>query len=1049
MKKILYSVALAALALVASCQREVGQKELAPADFATVTFSIDAAQPGTKASADGLTATKLYAGVYDVTAESKFMGDISELGTLTLAAGKYDFSVRLVKGQSYKLVFWAQAPDAPYAVTIGQAGATVVATTTGAGSAENRDAFFKTVETGVVGEDFALPVKLERAVAQVNVIANDWAEASAAGVTYTGASMSIAGLPDTIDLLTGTYSGSATYSFASAAAPADLFGDKKWIASNYVFAADEEGLKAVEFVVDGAVNGAAKQWIYAEADKVNNVAITRNYRTNIFGNLFTASATFNVVVDPIFATPDNEKELEIVKDVTAINSSLDNNKEVTGPAAYVIETVKADDTTIIIPDGTQASDLTFTIASFEATPAAPSLTINDGGVTAAYAGNITINLPADTDVNLVTINAPGAHVVISNGTITKVVAATSGTTLVVGDAAKIGHLEIGSGNVQISGEVGTIVRAEGNTDEVTYVSLVEGYKWTNQATDTADGTKVVIKVDDPSEEPSEDPSEEPDYQFTSIAELNVLSNAENGTYSGKLSDVVVTYVNGKNAFIKDATASALIFKANHGLKQGQTFSGEITVTTSIYNGLAELTDIGEAAFEGEGEVIDPETVSIEDLAAEGGYATYQNAYVKVENVEVQSVSGKNVSVKAGEGSYTIFDGANAFAANLKAGDLLTAIGTVTIFNTTEELKVWSGDDVSVTPATETSEDPSTEPSEDPSGEPDYQFTTIAELNALLTATSAEYKGKLTDAVVSYVQGKNAIIKDATGSILYFKDSHGLLQGQTFSGDVTVSGLIYNNNYTELTAIDATFEGSGAVVEPEVLTLAQLTAEGAYAKYQNTYAKIVGVTSKTTTTAKGNITVTDGSIDYVVYTNVAIPVNTGDVLTAVGTITKYNTTEEIKVWAAADLTITSTTNPSEDPSTDPSTDPSDDPVQGNEVTIDLAAQGYENAQTIESLTVGGVTLTFDKGSNSSNVPKYYNTGTAVRLYAGNSMTVSAQKAVTGVKLTFSSGEGSNAISTDVGTFDTDTWTGSSTSVVFTVSGTSGHRRLAKAVVTLAE
>ncbi|MBQ4285969.1 MAG: hypothetical protein II720_05825, partial [Bacteroidales bacterium] len=451
MKKILYSVALAALALVASCQREVAPKELTPADFATVTFAIDAAQPVSKAVADGLTATKLYVGVYDVTAESKFMGDISELGTLTLAAGKYDFSVRLVKGQSYKLVFWAQAPDAPYTVTIGQEGATVVATTTGAGSAENRDAFFKTVETGVVGEDFALPVKLERAVAQVNVIANDWTEAAAAGVTYTGASMSIAGLPDTIDLLTGTYSGSATYAFTSAAAPAETFGDRKWIASNYVLAADEEGLKAVEFVVDGAVNGAAKQWSYAEADKVNNVAITRNYRTNISGNLFTASATFNVVVDPIFATPDNEKEIEVAKDVTATNAALEANMEVTGQVAYVIETVKVDDTTIIIPEGTQASDLTFTIASFDKAVTAPTITINDGGTTAAYAGNITVNLPTDVDVDLVTINAPGAHVVISNGTITKVVAATSGTTLVVGGEAKINILEVASGHIHLAG----------------------------------------------------------------------------------------------------------------------------------------------------------------------------------------------------------------------------------------------------------------------------------------------------------------------------------------------------------------------------------------------------------------------------------------------------------------------------------------------------------------------------------------------------------------------------------------------------------------------
>ncbi len=628
MKKIFYSVALAALALVASCQREVAPKELTPADFATVTFAIDAAQPGTKAVADGLTATKLYVGVYDVTAESKFMGDISELGTLTLAAGKYDFSVRLVKGQSYKLVFWAQAPDAPYTVTIGQEGATVVATTTGAGSAENRDAFFKTVETGVVGEDFALPVKLERAVAQVNVIANDWTEAAAAGVTYTGASMSIAGLPDTIDLLTGTYSGSATYAFTSAAAPAENFGDRKWIASNYVLAADEEGLKAVEFVVDGAVNGAAKQWSYAEADKVNNVAITRNYRTNISGNLFTASATFNVVVDPIFATPDNEKEIEVAKDVTATNAALEANMEVTGQVAYVIETVKVDDTTIIIPEGTQASDLTFTIASFDTAVTAPTITINDGGTTAAYAGNITVNLPTDVDVDLVTINAPGAHVVISNGTITKVVAATSGTTLVVGGEAKINILEVASGHIHLAGKVVNIVRAEGNTDEVTYVSLVAGYSWTNQATDTAEGTKVVIKVDDPSEEASEDPSDEPagdevfakvtsisagDYLIVWEGESPVAFDGSLETLDASSNTIPVVITDGTIEATSTTKASVFTFAAIEGgysvkSASGQFIGGKSATNTIVVGAEAILNTV---AFEEGNAVITSNTSFIQ------------------------------------------------------------------------------------------------------------------------------------------------------------------------------------------------------------------------------------------------------------------------------------------------------------------------------------------------------------------------------------------------------------------------------------------------------
>ena len=35
-----------------------------------------------------------------------------------------------------------------------------------------------------------------------------------------------------------------------------------------------------------------------------------------------------------------------------------------------------------------------------------------------------------------------------------------------------------------------------------------------------------------------------------------------------------------------------------------------------------------------------------------------------------------------------------------------------------------------------------------------------------------------------------------------------------------------------------------------------------------------------------------------------------------------------------------------------------------VTIDFSAQGYDNSQKVTELTVDGVTLTFDKGSNSN-------------------------------------------------------------------------------------
>ena len=125
------------------------------------------------------------------------------------------------------------------------------------------------------------------------------------------------------------------------------------------------------------------------------------------------------------------------------------------------------------------------------------------------------------------------------------------------------------------------------------------------------------------------------------------------------------------------------------------------------------------------------------------------------------------------------------------------------------------------------------------------------------------------------------------------------------------------------------------------------------------------------------------------------------------------------------------------------------VKADEVTIDFSKKGYDNAEQVIKLTQDGISLEFDKGTNS-NTPKYYTDGTAVRCYGGNWFSVTAASAtITKIVFTFASGGGTNAITADAGTFKTDTWTGSSSSVKFTIGGTKGHRRIQKMVVTTGE
>ena len=112
------------------------------------------------------------------------------------------------------------------------------------------------------------------------------------------------------------------------------------------------------------------------------------------------------------------------------------------------------------------------------------------------------------------------------------------------------------------------------------------------------------------------------------------------------------------------------------------------------------------------------------------------------------------------------------------------------------------------------------------------------------------------------------------------------------------------------------------------------------------------------------------------------------------------------------------------------------------------QLYGNGDVVETVEGTDITITFNKGNNS-NAPKYFSSGDAVRAYGGNYFTVTANSnKITKIVIGFgSTGDGSNEITTNVGTYNSNgTWTGNAESVTFTVGGSSGNRRIASIAVT---
>ena len=101
------------------------------------------------------------------------------------------------------------------------------------------------------------------------------------------------------------------------------------------------------------------------------------------------------------------------------------------------------------------------------------------------------------------------------------------------------------------------------------------------------------------------------------------------------------------------------------------------------------------------------------------------------------------------------------------------------------------------------------------------------------------------------------------------------------------------------------------------------------------------------------------------------------------------------------------------------------------TITFSELGFDNGEKLNVVNGENITYTFKKGTGSSD-PAYYNTGTAARLYGGNTLTISAATGtITNIKFTFHSSNKpkDDDYSFDIGSYDLDNneWTGAAQSV----------------------
>ena len=389
--------------IATSCENELDLGTNA-GENAQVTFSVGTPEIATRAYSDGQTATVLQYAVYD--AEGKELTDL----TVTDAEihGSTTVNLQLTTGNTYSVIFWAAAENAPYTVDFG-AKTMTVDYDEAVSNDETRDAFYKYHTFTVKGAQTET-IELKRPFAQLNIGTADYAASTSAGYTPVNSAVTIKSIYNTLNLWDGEVSGETevTYDYAAIAKnEAFPVAGYEYLAMNYLLVAADKTLVDVEFAYTETDATAAK------TRTVGSVPVQRNYRTNIYGNLLTSDVDINVEIKPEYDEPAYDASLQY---------AVENGGEVTLSQDVVLENplkVKAGKVVVIDLNGYTISGTDKnTAGNYYLIDNRGTLTIKDNS--AAKSGAITLTAESNREWNassVVVANNPGGKLVIDGGTI--------------------------------------------------------------------------------------------------------------------------------------------------------------------------------------------------------------------------------------------------------------------------------------------------------------------------------------------------------------------------------------------------------------------------------------------------------------------------------------------------------------------------------------------------------------------------------------------------------------------------------------------------------
>ena len=313
-------LAMAGMLFATSCSQDELLNEPSTGDYVNAKFTIGTTDGiGTRAAVnvgEGTTVNYVACAVYD--AKGVEMDELRQY--VPISEKKAEYSIRLVKGQAYRVAFFAYyGEDNGISDYYNMQYLTDIKIKDAKSNIEHRDAFTNYVDVTAQESMKAVekPVTLYRPFAQLNLgsYAEDVEAARQAGVVVTNSKITVSNVYTTFNAYDNEVAGETSeVTFLMNEIPGqDLSVDMdnnedtpdetfEYLALNYLLVGDagsEKTLTDVTFewqTADNKTNNPATVF--------KNIPVQRNYRTNIIGYLLTNPAQFNITIDEKFEKPD-------------------------------------------------------------------------------------------------------------------------------------------------------------------------------------------------------------------------------------------------------------------------------------------------------------------------------------------------------------------------------------------------------------------------------------------------------------------------------------------------------------------------------------------------------------------------------------------------------------------------------------------------------------------------------------------------------------------------------------------------------------------------